>query len=113
MKFCDVCGFLLSTITKTGELKFICGKCFKEFESTPNDTLMFSTGNRSDQKTSDQKTIDQLPKIVKNITHVASIPKAILFCKNCKKDKLISYIREKNDMTRVFVCTCGHYWRDS
>jgi DNA-directed RNA polymerase subunit M/transcription elongation factor TFIIS len=70
--------------------------------------LMYTTG-----KNTDQKNIDQLPKIVKNITHVASIPKEILYCKNCKKDKLISYIREKHDMTRIFVCTCGHYWRDS
>ena len=108
MKFCDICGFLLSTITKTGELKFICDKCFKEYDSDPNDTLMYSTGSNNDKK-----SIDQLDKIVKNIPHVASIPKIVLYCKNCRQDKIISYIREKNDLTRIFVCKCGHYWRDS
>ena len=107
MKFCEACGFLLATITKTGELKFICNKCQQEYKSDPSDSLMYSVGGKSSENNLDS----QLPKIVKNIPHISSIPKVIKYCDNCKKDKIVSFVRNKGDMICTFVCDCGKYWR--
>ncbi len=101
MNFCDNCGSLLVQTT-TAELRFQCYQCKSEFDSKPEDTLINTVASGYDVG-------DQYRNIILNTPYIHSIPKENIPCTKCKKQP-VSYIRIENNV-KMFICTCGHYWK--
>jgi DNA-directed RNA polymerase subunit M/transcription elongation factor TFIIS len=101
--FCDNCQNLLTTITTDNRLYFQCKTCFKEFSSTPEDTLMLSVDLKESETFYKSETYinlsiyDNLSKLIKKK------------CQNedCKED-IIKMITINDNSQYIYICpTCG------
>ncbi len=98
MSFCE-CGTLLSMATKTGELKFQCPQCRNEYNSTPDDALIYRTGNSYS---------DINPNVIKLAPHIKSMPKVEKKCPKCP-NTIVTFTRTKTGRL-LYICGCGNYW---
>ncbi len=107
MKFCTICKAILSLQTPIGkdEIIFECLGCKERYESTPEDTLIYSM----DYKQQDNKS---QYKFIKNIAHMDDNIKIKKKCKKCPEE----YVRLAilgEDMIKYFGCSsCDFVWSE-
>jgi len=103
MKFCDDCKNLLNINTNNNVITFICKSCFKEFQSTDDDTLMLSVDLKESKTFYNYKTFIKLaggdnlsPSVYKDCIN-----------KDCD-EKIIKMITINEEMSIVYICPkCG------
>ena len=103
MKFCPDCGNLLVRVTKTGDLKFHCNQCNKNYDSNLSDSLVYEENDMVGQ------TLETYRNLVRNAPHAPTIPRAEKKCKKCDAPE-VSYIRVGADDRQLFICKCKHIW---
>jgi len=104
MLFCTDCLNLLTTVTTDNELKFLCKTCYKEYPSTPEDTLMLSIDLKESESFYKHETFinlsidDNLSKLIK---------------KDCTNDEcnetIIKVITINETLQNIYICPkCGN-----
>lgn len=101
MNFCDICDSRLSNITTDSKLYHQCSKCQKQYESSPEDTLMF------------EEVIDRKSSMVKYdcflrnaaFDHVNPLTKTE--CPKCKA-MFVRHVIIGKVKKFIHVCECGN-----
>lgn len=100
MKFCPECSALLELDPTENILKYICKSCAYSVEET-NPIIYRHDFNVNNINFN----------LIKNAKYNSTILKDKLFCSHCNKDNIVSILREKDTLKRIFICSvCDTYW---
>lgn len=100
--FCESCESRLQMQTETGKLQFHCVRCKKTYESTPEDSLIFTETNSVNAD-----DLNNYHTFIKNAKYDNTNPTVLQTCPECKNKK-VKMIRIGDKLTRIYVCSCGH-----
>lgn len=99
--FCIECNNILTKITDTNELKFVCVTCGNEYAANGRDTLISNV---------DKKNYS-MSKSGKVIYYYNSNPKVLKPCEKCTS-KIVAYEIDA-EMNRMYGCACGYSWKET
>jgi len=95
-KFCSDCGSLLSAITGTGELMFVC-RCGKSYPSTPEDSLRAEEFVEGAQK---------YAVFIENSAYDTAGKRVAKSCPKCRSP-VVTQIYIGSAESVMYTCTCG------
>lgn len=101
MKFCEICGSMLTKQTlPAGNIVFMC-RCQQSYDGTPEDTLM-------DEEYLEFNTLESKHAVF--IENSAFDPAANTVCIDCPQCGLdyLTQILTGEDMIAMYTCTCGY-----
>lgn len=98
--FCTDCDNILTKITESNHLRFVCITCGNEYSADGRDTLI----NNVDKKSY------SMAKSGKIIWYFNSNPKILKKCEKCPS-KIVAYEIDQN-MKRMYGCKCGYSWKE-
>jgi LSD1 subclass zinc finger protein len=100
--FCTDCRNLLSFFIKDGDLHLRCAACQKEYESTPEDSLIYEENLNTN--------IAVFDRILKKAGKDPVNLKAMTDCRKCPS-KVVRQVRIEKEMILFNVCTeCNYAW---
>lgn len=103
MKFCtkNNCGNVLSSLFKENKLVFYCDSCDTEFESKPEDTLVYDNFLQEDTLYKHEIYLNYA--YCDNITELVNLK-----CKNPKcSETIVRVVNVSKDQKNIYVCpTC-------
>ncbi len=97
MKFCEQCSNLLDPKTYTGKLMFHCRQCNKDFESEPEDTLMFSYSKHKEK--------DKFIELIRGSPFDPTVKRLQKKCDKCAAEQM-GMLRLGVDEHIIFICKC-------
>ena len=101
MRFCSVCNSILNSSTVTGQLIFVCNKCWQKESSNDKDTLMYNL------QISNEDTDMKFENFIRNAAFDPTNPTLKKDCVKCKND-VMTYVRIGADMRLIYICKCGY-----
>lgn len=97
---CPKCHNVLSKVTSTGKLRYVCVSCGNEEKASGADSLIYSENSKKIIMPKSGRTIWGFPANKKD-----RYPGG---CPACKTP-IIAW--EMDDIQKVYGCQCGHSWR--
>jgi len=102
MKFCDICGSMLTKMTMSaGNIVFQCKQCQQTYDGTAADTLM-------DEEYLEMSTLESKHAVfIENSAFDPAANTVLLDCPQCKLD-FLTMILTGEDLVAMYTCTCGY-----